>query len=639
MRFLEIRIKNFLSYGEEQVIPLEKQGLVAVLGRNEDTQGADSNGSGKSAIFDAMVYALYGETLRGLKADDVVNRRVGKDCLVGLKVEEQDRVYEIVRTRKLTGKKKPNSLYLFVNGSDVSGGTNQITQEVIDSIVGMDRTTFTQSVLLGTGAVSFCDMTDSQQKNILDDILQLESLQRARNLVREKLTGVRNELASVNTKIEAHTEFLHNTELRRAKLVTALHSFEAERLQNKLQRVQDVVRIRIRIEECMRGESLASIEAEANALEKEHEELNVKRAKVLLENSKEIEELQANVVQLRTKMGDVLSRRNRYQDDIINANKVAGKMCPTCGQLVDGTFSEDVLRDLDGCLKSAEEELSGLKHDLANAQQALDLVQESVKVKLRKIDKALNEMTQRKLLLSTKFVKREVALNRIVELEQDALNAQLLVDELVEQDNTYTPLVAECDAEIASVKDGLRLLKHKKHRHDMHVKYLMFWNHGFSNQGIKSFMLDSVIPFLNERAQYYADILSGGDLRIEFLTQTEKKSGGWKEQFHVKVLNKNGADVYKGNSSGEKRRSDVAVGWALGDLAAARASKPMRFRGLDEPFENLDATGRSAVMRLLNEVVSDYETILCMTHNEELRDQFPNELWVTKRDGCSVIGA
>jgi DNA repair exonuclease SbcCD ATPase subunit len=149
--------------------------------------------------------------------------------------------------------------------------------------------------------------------------------------------------------------------------------------------------------------------------------------------------------------------------------------------------------------------------------------------------------------------------------------------------------------------------------------------------------MDNVVPFLTERAQSYADVLSGGDLKIEFSTQSQLANGEWRDKFQVSAINEQGADVYHGNSDGERRRIDIAVGWALADLAATRAKKSIRFRGLDEPFEHLDETGEDLVIKLLHKVLPQYETILCVTHSTHLRDQFPEEIMVTFENGFSKI--
>ena len=71
IRFNMIDIENFRSI-QKAIVPLHNQGIVIVKGVNEYEDKATSNGSGKSSIFEAIVYALFEETSSGEK--DVANR-------------------------------------------------------------------------------------------------------------------------------------------------------------------------------------------------------------------------------------------------------------------------------------------------------------------------------------------------------------------------------------------------------------------------------------------------------------------------------------------------------------------------------------------------------------------------------------
>lgn len=62
MELYSISASNFGPY-EKFELPLYKQGLIWVGGINNDTDAADSNGSGKSSIFKAITWGLYGETI------------------------------------------------------------------------------------------------------------------------------------------------------------------------------------------------------------------------------------------------------------------------------------------------------------------------------------------------------------------------------------------------------------------------------------------------------------------------------------------------------------------------------------------------------------------------------------------------
>ena len=80
--FKSIRIKNFLSLVDAE-IPLENLGLVLIDGENHCNFGADSNGSGKSSIFEAILWVLYEETVRGFSKDEVI-RHGSTGCFVEL---------------------------------------------------------------------------------------------------------------------------------------------------------------------------------------------------------------------------------------------------------------------------------------------------------------------------------------------------------------------------------------------------------------------------------------------------------------------------------------------------------------------------------------------------------------------------
>ena len=80
INFKDITIENFMSIGKAQ-IQLNDQGYMLVSGiNNNPTDTARSNGSGKSSIFEAIVWCLTGETMRGNK--DIVNRYGNGTCKV-----------------------------------------------------------------------------------------------------------------------------------------------------------------------------------------------------------------------------------------------------------------------------------------------------------------------------------------------------------------------------------------------------------------------------------------------------------------------------------------------------------------------------------------------------------------------------
>jgi len=641
VKFLNVRITNFISFGAAQEISLDQRGLVAVFGENFDSQGADANGAGKSAVLEAIVWALYGETMRGYRGDEVVNRVVGKDCAVALRLQDDEREYLIVRTRKTLGAKKPNDVRLFSvcdrGELEISGGTNADTQEQIQTIVGMDFSTFTQSVMLHAGAVSFSAMTDKEQKQVLENILQTEMLSAAQAKTKERIIRLQQEMVGLRSNQQQVTQQSRDLAIQISKLTEQRDQHSALVEERRKELVRRRLEQEVRLEEVYAHTGLHVLltqrEDQAESVAQLEQTLATLQERVVAIT----QQSGAKLTELAREEGIVIGRLRQISTDLQTIDQFVGKPCPTCKQTLlpdaaeagmkqwaeEAQVLEDKVKDfarIRGRVRAAEtKQLAAFANERAAVVQRL--------TELRGVLQGTSEAIQ----------KRDTELKTVCDLEQQILSFDEEIAALSGAVNPFQPLIDEAALQLEKHHRTLRNLEFRIHIVETHLKHLNYWTQAFSNQGLKSYVLDGVLPFLTSRAQYYADILSGGDIKIQFNTQTQLKTGATREQFQVSAYNRFGADVYQGNSDGEKRRVDLAVGWALGDLAAQRARKPIRFKGLDEPFVNLDETGEDAVVRLLHKEIDRYETILCITHSGHLQSQFQNQLTIRKQNGVSVV--
>ena len=637
MRFTEISIQNFLSFGEQQTIALAGQGLVAVFGQNNDSASADSNGAGKSTIMEALVWALWGDTIRGYKADEVVNKHVGKDCQVILTLEDAGKTYCITRTRKMSGAKHPNDVQLVVDNNPATAGINADTQDAISTIIGMDQKTFVQSVLLCHGTKPFSELTDSAQKEVLEDILQISQFSNARDIVNARLKNSQNELAVMNNDLNSLFLQTDNLNLRQTKLVESSNTHTASITIRK----NELLRRKAQYEEQIDAEyhdagldqlldTMTDMEDTLNRYRKDDDDIAKKILTVVkLSFTKKSEAMQKRAV--------LLAMQNDREESCTNINALVGKDCPTCKRAVPHEEADSMLAVWDGEMKAVTSGLIQLESEIGQIEDLENTTVATLNANKNLLRQEISNVQAQQRLLHAKIQQRDAALQLICQLEQQAFHFSDEIDQLTLEKNPYDQLLVELRTELSALTINQQKMSYRQKALDLQVQHLLFWDHGFGNHGIKSFVIEGVLPFLNERAQHYADILSGGDLRIHFTTQKQLKNGQTKEEFQVHVHNQQGADVYKGNSAGERRRIDTAVGWALGDLAATRAKKPIRFKALDEPFESLDETGEDAVIKLLHAVLPQYETIMCITHSDHLRNQFPHTLTVVKDSGCSRV--
>ena len=147
IEFVSIDLENFRSI-DKAFLNLSKQGIVIVKGINQYEDNASSNGSGKSSLFEGIVYALFEETSSGEK--DIENRIIGEACKVKLIFKINDIEYCIYRTTK----NNKSEVILYKNNIDISARTKTDTNKLIINILGLSKDLFLDMVFLSQNAVT-----------------------------------------------------------------------------------------------------------------------------------------------------------------------------------------------------------------------------------------------------------------------------------------------------------------------------------------------------------------------------------------------------------------------------------------------------------------------------------------------------
>src|SRR6516162_4309888 len=142
-----IRLKGFLCYRDEQELGFDGATLWMLAGLN---------GSGKSAVFDALTFALFGQH-RGGSAGAVDLITKGENGFaVDFEFILEGQTYQIHRTlrRRATGAASTQQISLWINGQWEPVPDTQQRKEFdkwIAQHVGLNYDTFTSSVLLLQG--------------------------------------------------------------------------------------------------------------------------------------------------------------------------------------------------------------------------------------------------------------------------------------------------------------------------------------------------------------------------------------------------------------------------------------------------------------------------------------------------------
>ena len=97
IEFKRIILHNFMSFGDAD-LRFNDDGFIRVSGINENPlDNARSNGSGKSSLWEAIVWVLTGETIRGTK--QIVNLYGNDGCFVDIEFYIDNTRYQLIRSK------------------------------------------------------------------------------------------------------------------------------------------------------------------------------------------------------------------------------------------------------------------------------------------------------------------------------------------------------------------------------------------------------------------------------------------------------------------------------------------------------------------------------------------------------------
>lgn len=214
-----LHMQNYKKY---QDFTLEfAEGLTGIIGRN---------GSGKSTIFDAITFALYGDvrgekdTIRNAKADE-------KDAVsVTLLFEIEGKNYKAVR--EMRGKSLTAKAYLY-DGDDelIAESAKGVTAEII-RLIGMNKEAFMHTVFASQKELTaLSGLKSDERKKIIRKLLGLEKIDKIELEIRSKLT-------QLNRDIKSYAEILlKDSEVKALGEEKEVKSKEADILQKQVEEV------------------------------------------------------------------------------------------------------------------------------------------------------------------------------------------------------------------------------------------------------------------------------------------------------------------------------------------------------------------------------------------------------------------
>ncbi len=237
---LRLSLTNFMCY-RDNLSPLELEGihLACICG---------NNGNGKSALLDAITWALWGEA-RAKTQEELIHQGQ-QDMAVELEFMARGQRYKVVRKHSRSGRSRQGTtiLELYVASDNgfraITGNTIRETGASIRDLLHMEYSTFISSAYLLQGQADlFTASLPSERKRILGEILDLAYYDvletKAKELSRQREADIRETeiaLQYMNQELERRPEY----ESRLKDANEALHQLspQVEEAQKKAENLQ-----------------------------------------------------------------------------------------------------------------------------------------------------------------------------------------------------------------------------------------------------------------------------------------------------------------------------------------------------------------------------------------------------------------
>ena len=565
--FKNLKYRNFLSSGQHWTdINFQEYNTNLVIG---------TNGSGKSTMLDALTIALFNKPFRKINKSQLINTTNEKDTLVEVEFSVNSRDYLVRRGIK------PNIFDIEVNGEALHRQADDRSNQKIleENILKVNYKSFTQIVILGSSTfVPFMQLTGSNRREVIEDLLDIRIFSTMNNLMREKMREQRDSLKTltlrkdnIQDKMVMQKNFMAELDAQRQTGIKASN----EKIKQHTSEVDNLL--------------------ESNEIKTVDVSELIKKQENVTGAGKKLKKLNTLKGKLSNKVTTITKEHKFFSDNTV---------CPTCTQSINEEFRIDRINDVQS---KAKELQSGYK-ELENAIQKEEEREHQFTQLSQEISTLNNDISQNNTKISG--FQRQIR-----DLESEI---QTITDQLQNR-NTEHEKLAEFKT---NLKDTIEELSEKREQ----LNHYDFAYSLLKDDGVKTKIIKKYIPVINQQVNRYLQLM---DFYINFTLD---------EEFNETVKSPIHEDFsYASFSEGEKMRIDLALLFTWREIARIKNSVNTNLLIMDEVFDSsLDGFGTEEFLKIIKFVIKD-ANIFVISHKSDLHDKFDNVIKFDKVKGFSRI--
>lgn len=582
----------------------ENRGLVLVSGRNLDVPDS-RNAVGKSSLFSAILYGMFGQLQYPIKNVNLKNRYV-QEREMYVEVEFSVAGKDTYVIRRSLNKRNQTALTLHKLNKKTGEWEDQTKFSIAETddyvqkeVIQCDISIFLRTVFLSSDQTyNFFKLTPSEKRNFIEKLFNISIFGDMYTLIHRDILSMDKEimakqsvLVALNRNIEectTHLEtFMTDREKQLMELEASIAQYEESRKQLSTELEKD------------NSEEIAKIKV---ALDK------IKTTKETL--VKKIRKIQSDERELSVAIARIGSSVEAKQKIIDEHQVLLSKLCKDCRPIAEDHYKiGELMKEI--FEKRAESAISeAKKKELTDTISKMQEKSDALETKYAKLTDKLSKILE-------KINKKRLELQR---LETNISNLSVNFEDLKEKKNPYEDIIASNKKRIDDQNKELADISEQ-------YKYLKFAENIVNTDTLKKFIIKDLITLLNAKIKFYLSRL-GGNFECKF-----------DENMDVSFLTPGGKCDYANFSSGEQMRLMIASCFAFKDFMQTRNNFCSNILILDEFIDSgIDTLAINGVFKIFEDFKKiDSQSIYVISHRIDDMDNYPfdNMVRITKENNIS----
>ncbi len=585
-----------MSYGDyETVLELDGLGPCLIIGEiideSEEGRPPASNGSGKSTIINTILWCLFGRTMHSASPGDrVINHVTGRDCVVTVEFKSGD---EVRRTRNLGGR---NELVLVRNGHETKSvadtlATAKLQQQSLNRTLGLDWELFCGSSFFTQYSRPWMEMADAPRRKAIERALHLDRLSWYADVAKHKIVHVETEIKRLVSEADTDTSSLQRLQDEERRAEERRREFEERRSERA---------DGFRVKAAAARERAATVEVPDLDKLRARWELIAKVETAIDGRRRQLRAARLELSGLNDEFTIANRRVNEWQKRI-------NTTCPVCEQDV----KHDHVGERTAPLTAALAELGSRAGAARTAVATLETALETAETKLRAGRPTTTVEDAEQLLRRRNALMREA---NELDRQAEAIAAEV---------NPYDRPTGQVRDERVKLEARVLAATTKAEQRRALFQHYTYVQRAYSDRNrIKLMVFDRYVGYLNDRLSHYLDAL-GLDVKLSLNPNLSITTNMWGYDFQ---------------SGGERKRTDLAFMFAMFDLHGKMHGRQCNVLVLDEVDGRMDDAGTSALVDVINnDLAAKVETVLVISHKDTMRDVFPRQVLVERRQRLSYV--